>query len=234
MSDWNFRQSARKRAVDWLALDSWIDSSLFGSWEVIKDRWANLTAFNQRFNLTGVLRLGNELMSEAISIGTLGLAMMLGLAQPAFDVVAKGELLEYSKYAFTFVDQDGNALGKRGILRSDAVPLEDMPDHFIKSLLATEDRRFFEHYGIDIIGTFRAVMEDVKQSDSRQGGSSLTQQLAKNVFLSSEKSIQRKIKEAFLALWLEAHYSKHDILKLYLERAYMGGGVNKWSCDAGC
>ena len=225
MSDWNFRQSARKRAVDWLALDSWIDSSLFGSWEVIKDRWANLTAFNQRFNLTGVLRLGNELMSEAISIGTLGLAMMLGLAQPAFDVVAKGELLEYSKYAFTFVDQDGNALGKRGILRSDAVPLEDMPDHFIKSLLATEDRRFFEHYGIDIIGTFRAVMEDVKQSDSRQGGSSLTQQLAKNVFLSSEKSIQRKIKEAFLALWLEAHYSKHDILKLYLERAYMGGGA---------
>ncbi len=225
MSEWNFRQGARKRAVDWLAVDSWIDSSLFGSWEAIKDRWANLTAFNQRFNLSGVLRLGNELLSEVFSLAALGFAMMLGLAQPAFDVVAKGELLEYSKYAFTFVDLDGNELGKRGILRNDAVPLEEMPDHFIKSLLATEDRRFFEHYGIDVLGTLRAVIEDVKQSDSRQGGSSLTQQLAKNVFLSSEKSIQRKIKEAFLALWLEAHYSKHDILKLYLERAYMGGGA---------
>jgi len=225
LSEWNFRHGTRRRTFDWLALDSWIDSSLFGSWEAIKDRWANLTAFNQRFNLTGVLRLANELGSEVISLGTIGLALMLGLAQPAFDVVAGGELLEYSKYAFTFVDLDGNELGKRGILRSDAVPLEDMPDHFVKALLATEDRRFFEHFGIDVIGTFRAVLEDVKQSDSRQGGSSLTQQLAKNVFLSSEKSIQRKIKEAFLALWLEAHFSKHDILKLYLERAYMGGGA---------
>ncbi len=225
MSDWNFRHGTRKRAFDWLALDSWIDSSLFGSWEAIKDRWANLTAFNQRFNLSGVLRLGNEVLSEAVSLAVLGLAMMLGLAQPAFDVVSKGELLEYSKYAFVFVDQDGNEIGKRGVLRSDTVPLEEMPDHFIKSLLATEDRRFFEHFGIDVLGTLRAVVEDVKQSDARQGGSSLTQQLAKNVFLSSEKSIQRKIKEAFLALWLEAHYSKHDILKLYLERAYMGGGA---------
>lgn len=225
MSDWNFRHSTRKRAFDWLALDSWIDSSLFGSWEAIKDRWANLTAFNQRFNLSGALRLGNELLSEAVSLGTLGLAMMLGLAQPAFDVVSNGELLEYSKFAFVFTDQDGNEIGKRGVLRSDTVPLEEMPDIFIKSLLATEDRRFFEHYGIDVFGTLRAVVEDVKQSDSRQGGSSLTQQLAKNVFLSSEKSIQRKIKEAFLALWLEAHYSKQEILKLYLERAYMGGGA---------
>ena len=215
----------RKRKVDWLAIDSWIDSSLFGSWEAVKDRWANLTAFNQRFNLTGFLRLANELASEAFSLGTIGIALMLGLAQPAFDVIAKGDLLAYSKYAVTFTDEEGTEIGKRGILRSDAVPLEEMPDHFIKALLATEDRRFFEHYGIDFYGTARAMVEDMRQSDSRQGGSSLTQQLAKNVFLSSEKSLQRKIKEAFLATWLEAHYSKHDILKLYLERAYMGGGA---------
>ena len=225
MSDWIFKHGGRKRGVDWLAIDSWIDSSLFGSWEGIKDRWADLTAFNQRFHLGGIARLGNELASEAVSIGAIGLALMLGLAQPAFDVIAKGDLLAYDKYAVTFVDADGNELGKRGILRSDAVPLEEMPDHFIKALLATEDRRFFEHYGIDIIGTARAMIEDMRQSEVRQGGSSLTQQLAKNVFLSSERSLQRKIKEAFLAAWLEAHYSKREILKLYLERAYMGGGA---------
>ena len=225
MSDWIFKRDGRRRGVDWLALDSWIDNSLFGSWEAIKDRWGDLTAFNQRFNLGGFARLANELGSEVVSLGTIGLALMVGLAQPAFDVIAKGDLLGYSKYAVTFVDADGNELGKRGILRSDAVPLEEMPDHFIKALLATEDRRFFEHYGVDIVGTGRAIIEDMRQSEARQGGSSLTQQLAKNVFLSSEKSLQRKIKEAFLALWLEAHYSKHDILKLYLERAYMGGGA---------
>jgi len=225
LSDWIFKRDNQKQSIDWLAVDSWIDSSLFGSWEAIKDRWSDFTAFNQRFNLSGVARLGNELASEIVSIGTIGFALMLGLAQPAFDVVAKGDILAYSKYAVTFQDAEGNELGKRGILRSDAVPLEEMPDHFIKALLATEDRRFFEHYGVDIVGTGRAILEDMRQSEARQGGSSLTQQLAKNVALSSEKSLQRKIKEAFLAIWLEAHYSKHEILKLYLERAYMGGGA---------
>ena len=225
MSDWLFNRDRRRRRIDWLAIDSWIDSSLFGSWEAIKDRWADLTAFNQRFHLGGIPRLANELASEVLSLGAIGLALMLGLAQPAFDVIAKGDILAYSKYAVTFTDADGNELGKRGILRSDAVPLEEMPDHFVKALLATEDRRFFEHYGVDIVGTGRAILEDARQSEARQGGSTLTQQLAKNVFLSSEKSLQRKIKEAFLAVWLETHYSKHDILKLYLERAYMGGGA---------
>ena len=225
LNDWIFKRDQRRRRIDWLALDSWIDSSLFGSWEAVKDRWADLTAFNQRFNLGGLPRLGNELLSEAVSLGTIGLAVMLGFAQPAFDVIAKGDVLAYSKYAVTFVDADGNELGKRGILRSDAVPLEEMPDHFIKALLSTEDRRFFDHYGVDIVGTGRAILEDMRQSEVRQGGSTLTQQLAKNLFLSSERSFQRKIKEAFLAAWLEAHYSKHDILKLYLERAYMGGGA---------
>jgi penicillin-binding protein 1A len=225
LSNWIFKRGHGRRQIDWLALDARFESGLFGFWQALKDGWADLTAFNQRFTLTGVLKLINELFSEALCLGSLGFALLLGLAQPAFDVVAKGDFLAYSNYAVTFVDEDGNELGKRGIRRSDAVPLEEMPDYFIKSLLATEDRRFFEHYGIDIIGTMRALTEDLKQSQVRQGGSSLTQQLAKNLFLSSERSLQRKIKEAFLAIWLEAHLSKHDILKLYLERAYMGGGA---------
>ena len=100
-----------------------------------------------------------------------------------------------------------------------------MPDHVIKAVLATEDRRFFEHFGIDVIGLARAMSQNVRANSVVQGGSTLTQQLAKNLFLTNERSIERKIKEAFLALWLEANLTKKEILQLYLDRAYMGGGT---------
>lgn len=149
---------------------------------------------------------------------------MLALALPAFEATneawqAKGN------YSVTFLDRYGNEIGKRGILHDDAVPLEEIPDHMIKATLATEDRRFFEHFGIDVFGTARAMVENIRAQSVVQGGSSLTQQLAKNLFLSSERSLERKIKEAYLALWLEFHMSKKEILKLYLDRAYMGGGA---------
>ena len=96
-----------------------------------------------------------------------------------------------------------------------------------RRLLATEDRRFYEHWGIDPIGTFpRVDGERSRRSALVQGGSSITQQLAKNLFLTNERSLERKIKEAFLALWLEFHLTKDEILKLYLDRAYMGGGAH--------
>ena len=100
-----------------------------------------------------------------------------------------------------------------------------MPDTLVKAVLATEDRRFFEHFGIDVFGTFRAIRENARAGGVVQGGSSITQQLAKNLFLSNERTLQRKIKEAYLALWLEANLTKREILKLYLDRAYMGGGT---------
>src|SRR3974377_2079212 len=100
-----------------------------------------------------------------------------------------------------------------------------MPDHLIKATLATEDRRFFEHFGIDFFGTFRALMTNAQAGGVVQGGSTITQQLAKNLFLVNERPIERKINEAFLALWLEARLQKNEILKLYLDRAYLGGGT---------
>ncbi len=106
-----------------------------------------------------------------------------------------------------------------------SVPLEEFPDHLIKAVLATEDRHFYEHFGIDFQGTFRALMTNAQAGGVVQGGSTLTQQLAKNLFLSNERTIERKINEAFLALWLETHLNKNDILKLYLDRAYLGGGA---------
>src|SRR2546423_845303 len=86
-------------------------------------------------------------------------------------------------------------------------------------------RRFYVHFGIDIAGTARALMTNAQAGGVRQGGSSITQQLAKNLFLNNERTIERKVKEAFLAIWLETRLTKNEILKLYLDRAYMGGGT---------
>src|SRR5690606_35064767 len=107
----------------------------------------------------------------------------------------------------------------------DSVPIDEMPPHFINAVLATEDRRFFEHWGIDFIGLARAMTENVRANGVVQGGSTLTQQLAKNLFLTNERTFERKIKEAFLAVWLETNLPKKEILQLYLDRGYMGGGT---------
>ena len=125
----------------------------------------------------------------------------------------------------TFLDRYGNEIGSRGIKHTESVPLEDFPDQMIKAVLATEDRRFYEHFGIDIQGVFRAFVTNTQAGGVVQGGSTITQQLAKNLFLSNERTYERKINEAFLALWLEAHLNKNEILKLYLDRAYLGGGA---------
>lgn len=123
-----------------------------------------------------------------------------------------------------FLDRYGNEIGRRGIRTDDSVPLETLPTYMIQAALATEDRRFYDHFGIDLVGITRAMITNVRANSVVEGGSSITQQLAKNLFLTSERTFERKIKEAFLALWLETHYTKDQILKLYFDRAYMGGG----------
>ena len=150
---------------------------------------------------------------------------MLALAIPAFHETSDDDWLKKSELAVTFLDRYGNEIGTRGIRHNDSVPLDQFPDHLIKAVLATEDRRFYEHFGIDISGTLRAFVTNARAGGVVQGGSSITQQLAKNLFLNNERTLERKIKEAFLAMWLEARLTKNEILKLYLDRAYMGGGA---------
>ena len=92
--------------------------------------------------------------------------------------------------------QHNEFIGKAGVIvLNDSVPLEEIPDSLIKATLATEDRRFFSHFGIDFFGTFRAMVENARAGGVVQGGSTLTQQLAKNLFLTNERSLSRKIKE---------------------------------------
>src|SRR5437764_6639934 len=166
-----------------------------------------------------------EPLSEFLTLGTGGFIVMLALAIPAFRETSDDDWLKKSELAVTFLDRFGNEVGSRGIRHNDAIPLEDYPDHLIKAVLATEDRRFYEHFGIDPSGLVRALTANARAGGVVQGGSSITQQLAKNLFLSNERTIERKVKEAFLAIWLETRLTKNEILKLYLDRAYMGGGA---------
>jgi penicillin-binding protein 1A len=105
------------------------------------------------------------------------------------------------------------------------VPIDLLPKHLVDAVLATEDRRFFKHWGLDGSGMLRAAIADIRAGRLVQGGSTVTQQLAKNLFLDSERTISRKLEEVVLALWLELRLSKLDILELYLNRVYFGGGA---------
>jgi penicillin-binding protein 1A len=223
--DWIFKPNRRGRLINWLALDSWIDSTLYGLYARFKDWWANYNNFFARFRVTGFRRLLVELLSEAATLGAAGLAVVLMFEMPAIELTKNPNWRTGSEFSVTFLDRYGNEVGKRGIQFSDSVPLEEIPDTLIKATMATEDRRFFDHFGIDLLGTARALVQNARANEVVQGGSSITQQLAKNLFLSSERSIQRKIREVYLALWLEYHLTKREILKLYLDRSYLGGGT---------
>jgi penicillin-binding protein 1A len=209
-----------------LDLDARIDSTLFSSAKGARELYERYSTFMDRFYVGRWKRwVFIEPLSEAATIGLGGLILMLALAVPAFRETADEDWLKKSDLAVTFLDRYGNPIGSRGIKHNDSIPLEDFPDNLIKATLATEDRRFYEHFGIDIAGTARALVTNAQAGGVRQGGSSITQQLAKNLFLNNERTIERKVKEAFLAIWLETRLSKNEILKLYLDRAYMGGGT---------
>jgi penicillin-binding protein 1A len=222
------------RGPDWriklkrllLDVDARLDFSVFQGGKWAREIYERFTAIMDRFHVAGWRRwLIVEPMSEAATLGTGGLLLMLALAVSAFRETSDEGWLKKSELAVTFLDRYGNEIGSRGIKHNDSVPLEDIPDHLIKATLATEDRRFYDHFGIDFLGTFRALLTNARAGGVVQGGSTITQQLAKNLFLSNERTIERKINEAYLALWLETRLSKNEILKLYLDRAYLGGGA---------
>lgn len=120
---------------------------------------------------------------------------------------------------------DGSLLANRGETGGRTITIGEVPPYLPKAFVAIEDRRFYEHFGIDPIGLGRALVNNLRRSGGVQGGSTLTQQLAKNLFLTQERTAARKIQEAILALWLERTYSKDQILELYLNRVYFGSGA---------
>ena len=119
----------------------------------------------------------------------------------------------------------GRTLAMRGDMGGAAVALKELPDFLPQAFLAIEDRRFFHHHGIDVLGVMRAALANLVRRNVSQGGSTLTQQLAKNLFLTQARTLDRKIQELVLALWLEHKFTKREILELYLNRIYFGAGA---------
>ena len=209
-----------------LDVDARIDTFMYQWWRWTREYYERFSTFMDRFHVGGWRRwIFIEPISEGATLGSFGLVLMLALALPAFQETSDEDWLKKSELAVTFLDRYGNEVGARGIKHNDSLKLEEFPDSLIKATLATEDRRFYDHFGIDVLGTARALLTNAQAGGVRQGGSSITQQLAKNLFLTNERTIERKVKEAFLAMWLETRLKKNEILKLYLDRAYLGGGA---------
>jgi penicillin-binding protein 1A len=211
----------RRRLLDF---DARLGHFFFAFGVAAHARWDRFSGFMDRFHVSGAKRVLVEMSSEGFTLGTAGAVLMLALATSAFRDTTDEDWLKKTELSVTFLDRYGNKIGDRGTRINDTVPLEEFPDHLIKAVLATEDRRFYEHFGIDFAGTFRAIGANARAGGVVQGGSSITQQLAKNLFLNNERTLERKVKEAFLAVWLETRLTKKEILKLYLDRAYLGGG----------
>ena len=218
------KEKKRRPKGSMLAADAWLDSSLYEFWQALGRGYTRYQDFMSRFHVSGIRRFFVEILSDAFTFGAIGAVLMTALALPAFDIIDRGAFNKAEDYSVVFLDRFGTEIGRRGIRSDDSVALDQMPDYLLKATLATEDRRFYDHFGIDVVGTLRALASNAQGERGTQGGSSITQQLAKNLFLSSERTIERKIVEAFLAVWLEWNYSKDQILKLYFDRAYMGGG----------
>lgn len=210
------------RAI-WTA-DSYVSTALFEIWDSLKRSGSAYSSFLYRwFRISGPRRFLIDLIDDFFTFGVVIAFALLAFALPPFS--GTGDIWNRGReYAVTFTDSKGEIIGRRGIRQDDAIPLDEIPPVLLKAVLATEDARFYDHFGVDVIGTMRAIVSNLRANGLKQGGSSITQQVAKNLFLSPEKTIRRKVNEAFLSMWIEARLSKQEILKLYLDRSYLGGG----------
>jgi penicillin-binding protein 1A len=155
------------------------------------------------------------------AIAVVGVIVWVGAHLPAI------QSLEIPKRPPTIqiTGLDGSVLATRGEMAGANVALKDLPLYLPKAFIAIEDRRFYSHYGVDPLGIARAAVTNILHRGVSQGGSTLTQQLAKNLFLTQERTFQRKLQEVELAFWLERKHSKAEILELYLNRVYFGSGA---------
>ncbi|WP_158742069.1 transglycosylase domain-containing protein [Acidisphaera sp. L21] len=130
----------------------------------------------------------------------------------------------------TLEDRSGHPFATFGDVVGDPLRLSDLPPWLPQAAVAIEDRRFWSHPGVDVLGVARAVVVNITSGHLRQGGSTLTQQVAKNLFLTNARTLRRKVQELMLTVWLEHSFSKREILEIWLNRVYLGSGT--WGVDA--
>jgi penicillin-binding protein 1A len=172
--------------------------------------------------------------------GLVGRLFYWGVVLSIWGVLAVGGVIAYHAAKLPPIDQlavpkrppnvailagDGTLIANRGETGGSQVPIGELPPYVGKAFVAIEDKRFYGHFGIDPVGLARALSKNLTSGRAQQGGSTLTQQLAKNLFLTQDRTLSRKVQEAILALWLERTYSKDQILELYMNRVYFGSGA---------
>ena len=174
----------------------------------------------RRSRLAGAFRVGIllALWSAILGAGVLG---YFALTLPGTGELTKSQ----RRPSITILAADGSLLATYGDLFGQPLTLQEMSRYLPEAVIATEDRRFYSHFGIDPIGMARAALADLAAGHVVEGGSTITQQLAKNLFLTPERSLGRKIRESLLALWLEHRFTKNQILEIYLNRVYLGAGT---------
>ncbi|HEU0069759.1 MAG TPA: PBP1A family penicillin-binding protein [Alphaproteobacteria bacterium] len=156
--------------------------------------------------------------------GALALAGVI--AYYAYDMPRMDGIPQLAKRpAVTLLARDGTPFAYFGDSSQPPVPVKEMSPYLPQAVMAIEDRRYYSHFGMDPIGVLRALYTNIRHGGVSQGGSTLTQQLAKNLFLTPERTIKRKIQEVLVAFWLESKYSKDELLTLYLNRVYLGSGT---------
>jgi penicillin-binding protein 1A len=172
----------------------------------------------------GLLRRGLGLLPALLLVGLAAWVVLFVAMAPRLPDTS--ELFRESAQAkVTVLAADGTPIAVRGTNGARFVPLADVSPWLVEAVLATEDRRFHHHFGLDPIGLVRALLDNLRAGEVVAGGSTITQQLAKNLYLTPERSLSRKLQELTLAIWLETQLDKDQILSLYLNRVYLGAGA---------
>ncbi|MBI5203387.1 MAG: PBP1A family penicillin-binding protein [Nitrospirae bacterium] len=170
-------------------------------------------------------------MKSRVVISLIIISIVTGVSVGSYLAIARGipsiaELKQYKPTTGTKIYADDDVLiGELKVEKGIFVPLDKMPQHLIDAVIATEDSRFWKHKGIDYVAIGRAVLKDIIHIELKEGASTITQQLAKVVFLTPEKTLKRKIREASLAIKIEKNLDKKEILELYLNKIYFGHGA---------
>ena len=173
-----------------------------------------------------------RLLGVGIALGVwaaIAIAVMIGIY--AADLPDLGSLTASTRRpSVTLLSADGETIAAYGDVYGEPVTLKELPKWLPEAVIATEDRHFYSHFGLDPIGLARAMVVNLRAGHVVQGGSTITQQLAKNLFLTPERSLKRKVQELLIAVQLEHRFTKDQILTLYLNRVYLGNGT--WGVDA--
>ncbi|MDH3791651.1 MAG: penicillin-binding protein, partial [Rhodospirillales bacterium] len=154
-----------------------------------------------------------------------GVILALAVGWYAYDLPEVTSIAKTGRQpSITMIAADGSQIAAVGDVHGKTIGLHEVPPALRQALIAVEDRRFYEHFGVDPRGLARAMLANLRAGRIVQGGSTITQQLAKNLFLNPDRTIRRKVQELLLAFWLERKFTKDQILTLYLNRVYFGAG----------